>query len=65
MTARGRNPISIELDHPAYDWLYLALAVDMNCKFVTADERFLRKRGQGRRRALRVRAVSLVEAAKR
>jgi len=56
--------ISIELDHPAYDCLYLALAVENDCRFVTADERFLRKLGQGRRRALRGRALSLMEAAK-
>jgi len=56
--------ISIELDHPAYDCLYLAIAVENECRFVTADERFLRKLGQGRRRALRGRAVSLMEAAK-
>jgi len=56
--------ISIELDHPAYDCLYLALAVENECRFVTADERFLRKLVQGRRRALRGRAVSLIEAAK-
>ena len=53
--------IAIELDHPAYDCLYLALAVASNCQFVTADQRFLRKLGQGRRRALRARATSLME----
>jgi predicted nucleic acid-binding protein len=56
--------ISIELDYPAYDCLYLALAVENECRFVTADERFLRKLGQARRRALRGRAVSLMDAAK-
>ena len=33
--------LAIELDHPAYDCLYLALAIASNCRFVTADERFL------------------------
>jgi predicted nucleic acid-binding protein len=56
--------ISIELDHPAYDCLYLALAVENECRFVTADERFLRKLGQSRRSTLRERAISLMEAAK-
>jgi predicted nucleic acid-binding protein len=56
--------ISIELDHAAYDCLYLALAVENECRFVTADERFLRKLGQSRRSTLRERAISLMEAAK-
>jgi predicted nucleic acid-binding protein len=34
--------IAIELDHPAYDCLYLAVAVDRDCRFVTADQRLLR-----------------------
>jgi predicted nucleic acid-binding protein len=56
--------IAIELDHPAYDCLYLALAVENACRFVTADERFLRKVGQSRRLTLRERGISLEEAAK-
>ena len=56
--------LSIELDHPAYDCLYLALAVENECRFVTADERFLRKLGQSRRSTLRERVISLMEAAK-
>ena len=55
--------LAIELDHPAYDCLYLALAIASDCQFVTADQRFLRKLDQGRRRALRARATSLTEAA--
>jgi predicted nucleic acid-binding protein len=55
--------LAIELDHPAYDCLYLALAVANDCRFVTADERFLRTLGQGRRRARRDRAISLQAAA--
>jgi len=55
--------ISIELNHPAYDCMYLALAVANECTFVTADERLLRKLGVGRR-ALRQGAMSLEEAAK-
>lgn len=34
--------IAIDLAHPAYDCLYLALAIESRCRFVTADERFLR-----------------------
>jgi len=55
--------MSIEIDHPAYDCLYLALAVKNKFQFVTADNRFLRKLRHGRQRALRGRAISLIEAA--
>lgn len=60
----GATRIAIDLDHPAYDCLYLALAAANDCRFVTADERLLRKLEQGRRRTLRDRAMSLTEAAK-
>ena len=56
--------MSIEIDHPAYDCLYLALAIEKECPFVTADERFLRKLHQGRQHKLRGRAISLIEAVK-
>ena len=52
--------IAIELDHPAYDCLYLALAVANDCRFATSDERFLRKLGSG---SLHERAISLSQAA--
>lgn len=55
--------IAIELGHPAYDCVYLALAVARDCRFVTADERFLRKLREDRRSPLRDRALSLAEAA--
>ena len=54
--------IAIELDHPAYDCLYLALAVERDCRFVTADERFHRKLGERRRSSLRHRVVILKDA---
>ena len=57
--------MSIEIDHPAYDCLYLALAVEKKCQLVTADERLLRKLHQGRQHTLRGRAILLVEAVKR
>ena len=56
--------MSIEIDHPAYDCLYLALAVEKECLFVTADEGFLRKLHQGRQHKLRGRAILLIEAVK-
>jgi predicted nucleic acid-binding protein len=54
--------MSIEIDHAAYDCVYLALAIDNKCQFVTADERFLRKIHQGGQGTLRARAVSLMKA---
>ena len=54
--------IAIELDHPAYDCVYAALAVANNCSFVTADESFVRKLNQGRCAPFRGRAFSLAEA---
>jgi predicted nucleic acid-binding protein len=55
--------IAIDLDHPAYDCFYLALAVDNDCQFVTADERHLRKLDQIAAADLRGRAISLMDVA--
>jgi predicted nucleic acid-binding protein len=55
--------IAIELDHPAYDCVYIALAAASDCRFVTADERLLRKIRQGRRNRWRDQVISLAEAA--
>jgi predicted nucleic acid-binding protein len=44
--------------------LYLVLAVEKKCGFVTADERFLHKLHQRRQHTLRDRAISLIDAAK-
>jgi predicted nucleic acid-binding protein len=54
--------IAIELDHPAYDCLYLALAIVRGCRFVTADERFVTKLGERRRSRLRDKVLTLTEA---
>jgi predicted nucleic acid-binding protein len=56
--------IAIDLDHPAYDCLYVALAELSDCKFATADERLLRKIGQARRGIYRERVISLNDAAR-
>jgi predicted nucleic acid-binding protein len=40
--------IASELDHPAYDSIYLALAEALDLRLVTADDSFVRKVGQGR-----------------
>jgi predicted nucleic acid-binding protein len=53
--------IAIDLDHPAYDCVYIALAMERDCRFVTADERLvrmIRERGRG---AFRERVVLLSE----
>jgi hypothetical protein len=55
--------MAVELDYPAYDCLYLALAAERDCRFVTADERFVRKLAEGRRRRFRGRVISLAQAA--
>jgi predicted nucleic acid-binding protein len=55
--------IAIDLDHPAYDCLYIALAAANDCPFVTADERLLRKVRRSRRGTIRDRVISLNEAA--
>ena len=51
--------IAVELDHPAYDCLYLALAFERDCRFVTADERFLRKLAEGNRSRFRDKVIAL------
>jgi predicted nucleic acid-binding protein len=53
--------IAIELEHPAYDCLYLALAIENDCRLVTADRRLLHK--LDRVEAHRQRAISLSEVA--
>jgi predicted nucleic acid-binding protein len=53
--------IAIDLDHPAYDCLYVALAAERDCRFVTADDRLLRR--LARHGALRERVISLNDAA--
>jgi predicted nucleic acid-binding protein len=54
--------LALTLDHPGYDCLYLALAAERNCPFVTADERLIRKLS-GREPTLRAHAISLRQAA--
>ena len=55
--------IAIDLNHPAYDCLYFALAVERGCQFVTADERLLRKLDHRKPQILRGKAISLMKAA--
>jgi predicted nucleic acid-binding protein len=41
--AKRAQTLALELDHPIYDCLYLAVALAYGVPLVTADERFLRK----------------------
>lgn len=38
--------LAVAIGHPAHDCLYLAVAREQGCPFVTADERLVRKLGQ-------------------
>jgi len=53
--------LAIELEHPAYDCLYLALAMDNDCRFVTADARFVHKLAQKRGARFRGKVIALIE----
>lgn len=56
--------MAIELDHPAYDCIYLALALDNGWKFATADDRLRRKLGEGHvARRFSAAVVSMSDAA--
>ncbi len=57
--------LALELDYPAYDCLYLALAIENDCKFVTADERLVNKLRQDKKSPLRARIASLTESVTR
>jgi predicted nucleic acid-binding protein len=55
--------LAVELDHPAYDCIYLALAIERDWRFATADERFPRKVREDRTRQFSDVVLSLPEAA--
>lgn len=57
--------IAVALDHAAYDCIYLALAVQADCRFVTADAVFVRKVRQHRHAQLGESVLLLREAAAR
>jgi predicted nucleic acid-binding protein len=54
--------MAVELDHPAYDAVYLAVAEAANLRVVTADDRLVRKLRQSQNR-LREVVVALAEVA--
>jgi len=55
--------LAIELDHPAYDCIYLALAIERNWQFATADERFQRRVREDQSRQYSSIVLSLPDAA--
>jgi predicted nucleic acid-binding protein len=54
--------MAIELDHPAYDCLYLALAVENGCRFVTADKRLVDKIRRDKKSPFHDRIVGLADS---
>ncbi|SRR6266851_893194 len=54
--------IAIELNHPAYDCTYVALALANGISFVTADERFLRMVRRNERAGFSRSVISLSDA---
>ena len=59
---KAATRLAIELDHPAYDCLYLALAIENDCRFVTADERMVQKIRQDKRSSFRDHIAGLAES---
>jgi len=55
--------LAVELDHPAYDCIYLALAIERGWQFATADERFQRKVREDQSRQFSDIVLSLPESA--
>jgi predicted nucleic acid-binding protein len=53
--------LAVDIAHPAYDCLYIALAFATDCPFVTADERLVRKLNLTGREDLQGRVVLLKE----
>jgi predicted nucleic acid-binding protein len=53
--------LAIDLGHPAYDCVYLACAIEKNCRMVTADRRFLQRLAR-QHGEMRDKAVSLEAA---
>lgn len=56
--------LAVEFDHPAYDCIYLSLALENDWSFVTADERLVRKLEEASGSGLHTRVQSLTEAAR-
>lgn len=50
---RVMTELALELDHPAYDCAYIALAQSRRCQFATADNRLVAAVGRGSRNDLK------------
>ena len=61
---KPRLRTSIEVEHPSFECLCLALAVEKNVNLFQQTNALLRLPATGRQRRLRGRAISLVEAVK-
>jgi predicted nucleic acid-binding protein len=55
--------IAIELAHAVYDCVYLDVAIEDECRFVTSDGRFMRNVRLARRGRYRDRIIGLAKAA--
>ncbi len=60
MLLASATEIAIDLNQPAYDAIYLALAVARECRLVTADTRLLRSLMRGNRADLWEIAIPLL-----
>ena len=60
---RAATRIAIALSHPAYDCVYLALALAKRARYATADDSLLRKLAQQSDASLSAAVVSLADAA--
>lgn len=60
---QAATQLAVDLDHPAYDCLYLASAIANGCRFVTADETFVDKLKKSHSPEHREVVMSLGEAA--
>lgn len=49
--------LALELNHPVYDCLYLALALRQECNLITADDQFVRAVAGNEDLSVRVRAL--------
>lgn len=57
--------LAIDTDHPAYDCLYLAVAIQQNCPFITADEAFVRAIRERHQAPFGHHIIALAEATRR
>lgn len=55
--------LAVALSHPAYDCVYLSLALARSTRFVTADDRFIHKLSRHPDKSLSAAVISLADAA--